>query len=112
MAKKSVWIDNTVPPTNYIWVKTDSYGEVIGVYQYDGKEWIQLPIGNVNSIEGDGKISAVTLEGETIDINYSIDPLPNNIVIRTDTGTIRTVTPDGKDIREVATVELISWQDV
>lgn len=112
MAKKSVWIDNTVPPTNYIWVKTDNYGEVIGVYQYDGNEWVQLPIGNVNSIEGDGKIGAVTLEGETIDINYSIDPLPNNVVIRTDTGTIKTVTPDGKDIREVATVELISWQDV
>lgn len=112
MAKKSVWIDNTVPPTNYIWAKTDEYGEIIGVYQYDGDEWNELPISGTTNIEGDGTIGATTLEGEAINICYSIDPLSNNIVVRTNDGTIKANTPDGKDIHEVATVELISWQDV
>lgn len=113
MAKKSVWIDNTVPPTNYIWVKTNEYGEIIGVFQHDGKVWVRLAIsGESSDIEGDGTISAVTLSGESVDIHYSIDPIAHTLVVRTDKGTILSNEPDGSDVREVVTVGLISWKDI
>lgn len=112
MAKKSVWIDNTIPPTNYIWVKTDEYGEIIGVFQYDGSTWVRLAIGNTATIEGDGVINAITLNGDAIDIHYSIDPLSNTIVVRTESGTIKSSTPTGNDPSEVVTVELMSWKDI
>lgn len=112
MAKKSVWIDNTVPPTNYIWVKTNEYGEIVGVFQYDGKMWVRLPFENNSTIEGDGVIDAVTVTGEAVKINYSIDPMLTTVAVRTDTGTIKSTTPTGKDLYEVVTVELLSWQDV
>lgn len=112
MAKKSVWIDNTTPPTNYIWVKTNEYGEIVGVFQYDGKTWVRLAIGNTTTIEGDGVIKAFTLTGDAVDIHYSIDPLLNTIAVRTDSGTLKAVTPTGDDVREVATVELLLWKDI
>lgn len=111
MAKKSVWIDNTTPPTNYIWVKTDEYGEIVGVFQYDGSTWVRLAIGNTTTVEGDGKISAITLNGDAIDIPYSMDPLSSTIVVRSDTGTIKSTTPTGDDSKEVVTVELLLWKD-
>ena len=112
MAKKSVWIDNTVPPTNYIWVKTDEYGEIAGVFQYSDGSWNRLPINNNTTIEGDGKINAITLEGENIEICYSIDPLSNTIAVRTEEGTLKSITPSGDDPNEVVTVEIVTWKDI
>lgn len=41
---KKIWRDNTMPPTNYVWMKTNLKGELIGVYEwYDGK-WRPISI--------------------------------------------------------------------
>lgn len=42
MAKKIVWKDNTTPPTNYIWMRTDASGNVIGVYEYINGSWTKV----------------------------------------------------------------------
>jgi hypothetical protein len=35
---KKIWRDNTMPPTNYVWMRTNLKGELIGVYEwYEGK---------------------------------------------------------------------------
>ena len=112
MAKKQIWIDNTRPPTNYIWAKTDESGNIVGIYQYNGIAWVKIAAGRFASVtDGDGVINAVTLNGDPIQIAYSIDPRPNSIIVRTDTGTIKAVTPTGNDLQEVATVEMLSWNE-
>ena len=40
--KKVVWKDNTTPPTNYIWMRTDASGNVIGVYEYINGSWTKV----------------------------------------------------------------------
>lgn len=42
MAKKTIWKDNTTPPTNYIWMRTDASGNVIGVYEYINGAWTKI----------------------------------------------------------------------
>ena len=114
MAKKLIWIDNTRPPTNYIWVRTDPNNNLAGIYQYDGYSWVKLPIegdGGACVTEGDGTIKGTTITGETVQIGYSISPMPNNIPVRTGNGTLLSITPDGDNPREVVTVEMISWEE-
>lgn len=111
MAKKSIWIDNTRPPTNYIWAKTDLEGNVIGVYEWNGSAWIKIANSNNTTIEGDGVISAVTLNGEEVKVNYSISPYPASMVIRTDEGTVLSSTPSGDNPKELVTVDLLSWNN-
>lgn len=42
---KKIWRDNTMPPTNYVWMRTNLKGELIGVYEwYEGK-WRLIHIG-------------------------------------------------------------------
>jgi hypothetical protein len=31
---KTIWRDNTMPPTNYIWMRTNMRHELIGVYEW------------------------------------------------------------------------------
>lgn len=45
MAKKTVWKDNTTPPTNYVWMRTDAAGNVIGVYEYINGSWVKVSSG-------------------------------------------------------------------
>lgn len=112
MAKKSIWIDNTRPPTNYIWAKTDLEGNILGVYEWDGSTWIKIANSNTTDVIGDGIISAVTLNGEEVQVSYSMSPYPGNIVVRTDEGTVLGATPSGKDPQELVTVELMSWKQI
>ena len=42
MAKKTLWKDNTMPPTNFLWLKLDSRGNVIGLFEWNGKEWVRV----------------------------------------------------------------------
>lgn len=42
MAKKIIWKDNTTPPTNYIWMRTDASGNTIGIYEYTNGSWIKI----------------------------------------------------------------------
>lgn len=116
MAKKSVWIDNTTPPTNYIWVKTDEYGEVIGVYQYNGNGWIRIASGNNSIVSGEGVIAVTTLDGQETVIGYSENANPNTVVVRSDTGVIKAKTPvseeDLNDKNTVVTVEMLTWKQI
>lgn len=109
MAKKTIWIDNDRPPTNYIWAKTDDHGNILGVYQYNGVDWVKIASQVGPSVEGDGTITAVTLEGETIQLNYSMSAISGTAVVRTDKGTILAKTPTGDDPQELITVEMLSW---
>lgn len=112
MAKKSIWIDNTRPPTNYIWAKTDSSGKVIGVYQWNGSTWVKIASTTETvTPEGDGTITATTLEGDTIKLAYSMSAQPGTVAIRTDKGTLIGKTPDGEDPQELVTVEMLSWDE-
>lgn len=52
MAKKIVWKDNTTPPTNYIWMKTDASGNVIGVYEYINGSWADVEVKTTDSLSG------------------------------------------------------------
>ena len=112
MAKKSIWIDNTRPPTNYIWAKTDLLGNVVGVYEWDGSTWIKIANSNTTTITGDGILSATTLEGETVEVGYSMSPYSGTVVVRTVDGTVLSKTPSGDDPNELATVELMSWNQI
>ncbi len=42
MAKKTLWKDNTMPPTNFLWLKLDPWGEVIGLFEWNGVEWVKV----------------------------------------------------------------------
>lgn len=42
---KKVWRDNTMPPTNYIWMKTNMNNELIGVYEWLNGQWHRIKIG-------------------------------------------------------------------
>lgn len=52
MAKKVVWKDNTTPPTNYIWMRTDASGNVIGVYEYINGSWTKVAARGLASSNG------------------------------------------------------------
>lgn len=112
MAKKTIWIDNTRPPTNYIWAKTDLEGNIAGVYEWNGFEWIKIASNNTVIGNGDGLISAVTLNGEEVQMAYGMSPYPGSIVVRTDQGTILSNTPDGSNPQELVTVEMLSWKQI
>lgn len=42
MAKKTIWKDNSTPPTNYIWMRTDASGNLMGIYEYTNGSWIKI----------------------------------------------------------------------
>lgn len=41
---KKVWIDNTVPSTEYIWMKTDLNKNLLGVYEWIAGKWCNINI--------------------------------------------------------------------
>ena len=41
---KKIWRDNTMPPTNYIWMKTNMKNELIGVYEWLNGAWHLIKI--------------------------------------------------------------------
>ena len=65
MAKKTIWKDNSTPPTNYIWMRTDASGNVIGVYEYTNGSWVKIAAGRgINASNGtvlsnNGSVDAV-----------------------------------------------------
>lgn len=42
---KKIWRDNTMPPTNYIWMKTNINDELIGVYEWLNGQWHRIKFG-------------------------------------------------------------------
>ena len=41
---KQIWKDNTMPPTNYIWMRVDLKKELIGFYEWINGHWYKLDI--------------------------------------------------------------------
>lgn len=41
---KKIWRDNTMPPTNYIWMRTNVKNELIGVYEWLNGKWHKIDI--------------------------------------------------------------------
>ena len=39
---KLIWRDNTMPPTNYIWMRTDMNDELIGIYEWRNGRWWKI----------------------------------------------------------------------
>lgn len=112
MGKILIWKDNNTPPTNYIWIKQNAYGQTEGIFEHDGNKWVRIGGGGGT---GDGvpvtnepnKIYATNSEGNQTTLNFSINPLPNTLVMRTSYGTIRTETP--QDSKDAVPLELFSW---
>lgn len=36
---KKIWRDNTMPPTNYIWMRTNLNKELVGIYEWYNGKW-------------------------------------------------------------------------
>lgn len=41
---KKIWRDNTMPPTNYIWMKTDLKKKLIGIYEWYNGKWHEIEL--------------------------------------------------------------------
>ena len=41
---KTVWRDNTMPPTNYIWMRTNMKNQLIGVYEWLNGKWHRIKL--------------------------------------------------------------------
>lgn len=46
---KKIWRDNTMPPTNYIWMKTNIKNELIGIYEWLNGKWREIKINDGGS---------------------------------------------------------------
>lgn len=122
MAKKVLWQDNTVPPTNYLWLRMDAKGKIMGLYEHNGLTWVKIagenkfPSDNPTSGSCDGcvqtsetpnSVYVTDLSGKQITINYSQAPVPDTIVQRTSTGSIKSAKPQDSD--EVVVREMLEW---
>lgn len=62
---KKIWRDNTMPPTNYIWIRTDLDDNLIGVYEWLNEHWHKLDFdgyGTYNRCEIDYLLQYTELE--------------------------------------------------
>lgn len=100
-----------MPPTNYIWVKTDEYGEIIGVYEYSNGEWVKIASGTDAEVTGQGVVEVTTTNGDTTVIGYSEKADPSTIIVRTNSGVLKAATPtsesDLEDDTSVVTLEML-----
>lgn len=46
---KKIWRDNTMPPTNYIWMKTDLKKKLIGIYEWYNGKWHEIELDDHDS---------------------------------------------------------------
>lgn len=113
MAKKVVWKDNTTPPTNYIWMRTDASGNVIGVYEYINGSWTKVTVAkglassNGTIISSSGEIRYYsTMEQGSVEADLS------GVVYRDENGIAQVATLPGdssqwrdEDIVNVSTMQ-------
>lgn len=41
---KKIWRDNTMPPTNYIWMRTNVKNELVGIYEWYNGKWNEVSL--------------------------------------------------------------------
>ncbi len=46
---KKIWRDNTMPPTNYIWMKTNLKKELVGIYEWYNGMWHEIELNHEGS---------------------------------------------------------------
>lgn len=114
MAKKSVWRDNTEPPTNYIWVRLDDMGNVIGVYEHNGSVW--TPVVSATSV-APGSTSGAA-ESLLVDLENGEEPqkVKGSVSASTEEHTIAVRTEDGRlkaseaiESDDVVTLSFLQW---
>lgn len=59
---KKIWRDNTMPPTNYIWMKTNLRKELVGIYEWYNGKWHEIALNN----DGSGIDSYTKVEVDTL----------------------------------------------
>lgn len=115
MAKKQLWKDNTMPPTNFIWCKLNDFGQVEGVYEHNGVRWIKIASGSGGTNSGvpttpiPNRIYATDLNGNQITIGYSVDPIPNTVAVRTNYGSIKGAFPKEED--DLMPAKMLMWDE-
>lgn len=115
MAKKQIWKDNTMPPTNFIWCKLNEFGQIEGVYEHNGRYWVKIASGGGGSSEGvpttslPNKIYATDLSGNQITIDYSVNTAPNTIAVRTNYGSLRGAFPQQED--DLVPSKMMMWNE-
>lgn len=60
MAKKAVWRDNTMPPTNYLWLKIGPSGEKLGLFEWNGFRWVKISTDDSQGGGGAGGTTTAT----------------------------------------------------
>ena len=114
MAKKIFWKDNTTPPTNHIWAKTDDNGKVIGIYEHDGDKWVLVKTpqtgGGVPTTNIPNQVYVTDKYGNQISIEYNVNPIPNTIAVRDAKGNLKTGIPIENN--DCVPLELFSWIEV
>lgn len=82
-AVKKIWRDNTMPPTNYIWMKTNLKNELVGIYEWYNGKWHEVSLNSdfytkqevdnlLQHVEQD-IIDKLTTGDYEININVTID---------------------------------------
>lgn len=113
MAKKVLWRDNTTPPTNHIWAKTDGEGNLIGIYEHNGDIWvpIQTPTsGGVPTTNIPNQVYVTDEYGNQTTVPYAVNPIPNTIVMRDNKGKVKTGIPE--DQEDCIPLSCFSWINV
>lgn len=116
MAKKLIWKDNTEPPKDRIWIRLDETGNIMGIYEYNGSNWIKIATG-VNSGTSDEiywtgtaeNIQLITLDGTIINVTGDQAAKPNTIAARTATGQIKAAAAIEDD--DVVTLKYLRWNN-
>lgn len=116
MAKKLIWKDNTEPPKDRIWIRLDETGNIIGIYEYNGNNWVKIATG-VNSGTSDGgywtgtaeDIKLITLDGTILNVTGDQAAKPNTIAARTAGGQLKASDPIEDD--DLVTLRCMSWNN-
>lgn len=113
MSKKIFWKGDTTPPTNHIWIKTDDYNNVIGIYEHNGDTWvpIQTPTeGGVPTTNIPNQVYVTDKYGNQVTLEYAVDDVPNTIAMRDNNGNLKTGVPVAYN--DCVPLESFSWIEV
>lgn len=103
MAKKLIWKDNTEPPKDRIWIKLDNTGNVTGIYEFNGNNWIKIATGTAENM------TIVSLDGSVITVLGDQTVTPNTIAVRTETGQLRAADPIVEE--DLVTLKMMMWNN-
>lgn len=71
---KKIWRDNTMPPTNYIWMRVNMRDELLGVYEWLNGNWYRINIHSGDSCDSYSKTEVDLL------LEYTEQEIINKII--------------------------------